>query len=551
MKITLSQLNPTVGDLSGNLSKIFRALEREAHHSSDLAIFPELFLCGYPPRDLLERKAFLQETNAAIEKIKTFSRHFPDTGILFGAPVATGKDFGKGLFNSAILIQNGNIVAQINKSLLPTYDVFDEARYFDPAEEIITVPFKNEILGISVCEDAWNDPEMWYRRIYTIDPISVLARKGATLFINISASPFNVGKDEIRFRLIKNHVIRHHRPFVFVNQVGGNDELIFDGTSFILNGSGEMVEKLPSFQTAVKTVDLKQTEVPKQFRPMDTIASIHQALVLGLKDYVTKCGFSGVLLGLSGGIDSAVTCALAVAALGADSVWGVTMPSIYSSTGSVEDSRQLAQNLGVKFDVIPIKSVFDAYISALEDQFAEASPDSTEENIQARIRGNYLMALSNKFAHLVLSTGNKSETAMGYCTLYGDMSGGLSVINDVPKTMVYRLAEYINRDAEIIPRAILEKAPSAELRPDQTDQDTLPPYDILDAILDDYLENGLSASEIIKKGFDENIVYFVIRTIDRNEYKRRQAAPGLKVTSKAFGSGRRIPIAAKFDQSWG
>ena len=464
MKITLAQLNPTVGDLAGNFSKLRNVLKQEAVLSPELIIFPELFLCGYPPRDLLERKAFLDAVAATVQKIIILSQKFPDTGILFGAPTRTGKNYGKGLYNSAILVWNGKIISQIHKSLLPTYDVFDEARYFDPAGEICTVPFKNEILGISICEDAWNDPEMWYRQIYTFDPITALAEKGATLFINISASPFNTGKDEIRFRLIKNHVARHNRSLVFVNQIGGNDELIFDGSSFILNGNGEIVEKLPAFQTALKTVDLNRAGPLQAYQPLEPISSLYQALVLGLKDYLSKCGFRKVLLGLSGGIDSAVTCALAAAALGPDSVWGVTMPSIYSSTGSVEDSRLLAKNLAIRFDVIPIKSVFDAYITALETQFSGMATDITEENIQARIRGNYLMALSNKYGHLVLSTGNKSETAMGYCTLYGDMSGGLNLINDVPKTLVYRLAEYINRDTEIIPRAIRSEEHTSELQ---------------------------------------------------------------------------------------
>lgn len=549
MRITLAQLNPTVGDISGNLENLETVLKNEAE-KSDLVVFSELFLCGYPPRDLLERAGFLNELKKAEKKIVFISKHYPTTGILFGVPCTSKKNHGKGFYNSALLIQNGKILFQANKSLLPTYDVFDEHRYFDPAEAIKTIPFKNEVLGISICEDAWNDPEMWYRPIYTIDPISSLAEKGASIFINISASPFHLGKDSIRFRLLKNHVKKHKKPFVFLNQVGGNDDLIFDGTSIVLDKNGNIITQFPSFKTHCATIDLGQS-TSSTLKTLDPISSLYDALVLGLRDYVTKCNFNSVLVGLSGGIDSAVTCALAVVAVGANRVFGVTMPSEYSSTGSIEDSKKLAENLGIQFKIIPIRKVYQSYLNELNTHFTEKNPDITEENIQARIRGNYLMALSNKFGHLVLSTGNKSESAMGYCTLYGDMSGGLSVISDVPKTMVYQLAKYINREKEIIPMNTLTKAPSAELRPNQKDQDSLPPYDILDSILDLYLRDGLTATEIIQEGFNKEIVYQTIKTVDRTEYKRRQSAPGLKVTSKAFGSGRRMPIAARFDQSWG
>ena len=549
MKITLAQLNPTVGDISGNLAQLEAVLKNEAQNS-DLVVFPELFLCGYPPRDLLERTGFIRELKKAEKQIVDISKQYPNAGILFGVPISTANKHGKGFYNSALLIQDGKVIFQANKSLLPTYDVFDEYRHFDPAEEIQVLPFKNEILGISICEDAWNDPEMWFRPIYTINPISILAQKGATIFINISASPFHLGKDTIRYRLIKNYITKHKKPFIFLNQIGGNDDLIFDGTSFALDLNGDLIKQFPSFEPHIETIDTRKSSL-QRLKPLDKITSLHDALVLGLKDYVTKCGFNSVLVGLSGGIDSAVTCALAVAALGENRVFGVTMPSDYSSIGSIEDSEKLAKNLGIQFKTIPIKNVYQSYLNELNTHFAGKESDITEENIQARIRGNYLMALSNKFGHLVLSTGNKSESAMGYCTLYGDMSGGLSVISDVPKTMVYQLADYINREKEIIPEATITKAPSAELRPDQKDQDSLPPYDILDSILDLYLRDGFTATEIVKKGFEKETVYTIIQTVDRNEYKRRQSAPVLKVTSKAFGSGRRIPIAAKFDQSWG
>ena len=551
MKITLAQLNPIVGDISGNLKKLIAVLKKESSNFSDLVVFPELFISGYPPRDLLERSAFIEELQIAVQKILALSQQYPKTGILFGIPRPTGKNHGKGLYNSALLVQNGKIIEQVNKSLLPSYDVFDEARYFDPADEIHPFKFKNEVLGISICEDAWNDPELWYRPVYNFDPISKLVKMGATLLINISASPFHMGKAETRFQLIQNHVTKHRRPFVFVNQIGGNDELIFDGGSLVFNQNGDIITRLRAFESSCRTIDLAIENPCLEFIPLDNIVSIHDALVLGLRDYVEKCGFKSVLLGLSGGIDSAVTCSLAVEALGPQRVWGVTMPSIYSSAGSVEDSKMLAANLGIRFRTISIKEVYDAYIQELHPHFEDRETDITEENIQARIRGNYLMAMSNKFGHLVLSTGNKSEIAMGYCTLYGDMSGGLSVISDVPKTMVYQIALYINQKEKIIPRAIIKKAPSAELRPNQTDQDTLPPYEILDAILNLYLRDRYSVSEIIKQGFEEKTVCHIVKTVDKNEYKRRQSAPGLKVTSKAFGSGRRIPIAAKFSQSWG
>ena len=516
-----------------------------------MLVFAELFLCGYPPRDLLERSSFHNEIHLAVQKVLDVSKKYSETGILFGVPRPTGKNHGKGLFNSALLIHNGKILQQINKSLLPTYDVFDEARYFDPADQIFPIQFKNEILGISICEDAWNDPELWYRPVYNFDPIAKLVEAGARVLINISASPFKLGKAETRFRLIKNHAVKHRRPFVFVNQIGGNDELIFDGCSFAVNRDGKIITQLMSFESSLQTISLNAENPQLEFKPLDKMASIHDALVLGLGDYVKKCGFKSVLVGLSGGIDSAVTCALAVQALGPKKVWGISMPSVYSSPGSIEDSKTLAKNLGIPLRIFSIKDVFKAYIKELSSSFDGREVDITEENIQARIRGNYLMAMSNKFGHLVLSTGNKSEIAMGYCTLYGDMSGGLSVISDLPKTMVYQLALYLNKQKAVIPPATITKAPSAELRPNQTDQDTLPEYEILDSILDHYLQDGYSAAEIIKQGFEKETVYRVIKAVDHNEYKRRQSAPGLKVTSKAFGSGRRIPIAAKFEQSWG
>jgi len=548
MKVTIAQLNPTVGDINGNISKIIETLARCRDQEPDLVVFPELFLVGYPPKDLLERPWFIEKAQQAIQELAQTSLKYPQTGILFGAPLPSGKDIGKRLYNSAVLIFQGRIHSVHHKSLLPTYDVFDERRHFDPAPAINTVDFKGERLGLSICEDAWNDPELWPTgTLYPFDPIETMARQGATLFVNISASPFFVGKEEIRFRLIRRHAQKHRTPFVFVNQIGGNDELVFDGRSLSLDSAGEPVAVCPSFSEHVYTIETTLPGRPGSYIPQEKIESIHEALVLGVRDYMRKCGFSKAIIGLSGGIDSAVTCCLAKEAGGAENVLGISMPSPFSSKGSLEDSEKLAANLGIRFQVIPISTIYQSYLDTLKDSFAGKNPDTTEENIQARIRGNILMAFSNKFGHLVLSTGNKSELAVGYCTLYGDMSGGLSVISDVPKTMVYDLANYINRSTEIIPRAILEKPPSAELKPGQVDLDTLPPYPILDKILQSYIEELYSVEEIIRMGFERETVKWVVRMVEKNEYKRKQAALGLKVTTKAFGVGRRIPIAAKLD----
>lgn len=548
MKVTLAQLNPLVGDLQGNLSEIKETLAKASKNSADLLVLPELCLVGYPPKDLLERRWFIQEVQQAIEKLAKISTEYPQTGILFGAPLPTGKNTGKGLYNSAILIHQGQVLFTQHKSLLPTYDVFDETRYFDPAGELSTVTFKGENLGISICEDAWNDPQLWPRgKFYTFNPIEVLAKKGASLFINISASPFEMGKEELRYQLISNHAKKHKIPFVYVNQIGGNDELIFDGRSLCVDKNGEPIAVFPSFQKDVQTIDMSNSGKPGLYVPQDKIESVHKALTLGIRDYLRKCGFSKAVVGLSGGIDSALVCCLAKEALGGENVLGISMPSPYSSKGSIEDSRKLAGKIGIQFKVIQITEIYDSYLATLKDHFQGREFDITEENIQARIRGNILMAFSNKFGYLVLSTGNKSELAVGYCTLYGDMSGGLSVLSDVPKTMVYELANHINIKSEIIPREIIEKPPSAELKPNQVDQDTLPPYPILDQILHHYIEEEASPDEIINMGFAPETVKWVVRTVERNEYKRRQATPGLKVTTKAFGVGRRMPIAAKHD----
>ncbi|PKO24047.1 MAG: NAD+ synthase [Chloroflexi bacterium HGW-Chloroflexi-1] len=550
MKITLAQLNPTIGDFAGNLAKIEHTVAACAGDAPDLVVFPELFLTGYPPRDLLERVWFTRQAGEAVAQLSTISRRYPRIGILTGVPLPTGRPVGKGLYNSALLICNGQVLFQQNKSLLPTYDVFDEARYFDPAPAIAVFPFRGETLGISICEDAWNDPEMSLPH-YDSDPITGLAAGGATVMINIAASPFWAGKEEIRYRLMRRHALKHKTPFLSVNQVGANDELIFDGRSLFIDRAGRPAAVFPAFAEYVATVDTEMLREGDGYVSQPVFESIYQALLLGIRDYARKTGFRQVVLGLSGGIDSALTCALAVAALGPENVLGVTMPSHFSSEGSVNDARVLAENLGIRFQVISIADVHAAYLEMLTPAFAGRQPDVTEENIQARIRGNILMALSNKFGYLVLTTGNKSELAVGYCTLYGDMSGGLAVIADLPKTMVYELAHYVNSRGDpsrspIIPQASIDKAPSAELRPNQTDQDTLPPYDTLDAVLHLYVDEGRSLAEIVAQGFDRQTAAWVLRAVDRSEYKRWQAASGLKVTSKAFGMGRRMPVAAKY-----
>jgi NAD+ synthase (glutamine-hydrolysing) len=549
MKVTIVQPNPTVGDFEGNLGKLAGALSRTAGDSPDLMVLPELFITGYPPRDLLEKEWFRERADRAVEEVLRISRAYPRTGILLGAPRRTGRETGRGLCNSALLIADGRLLFTQHKSLLPTYDVFDEARYFDPAPSVEVVRFGDQVLGISICEDAWNDPGSRPERHYPEDPQAILAGKGATILINISASPFSLGKEAVRYGIFQNLARAYRIPAVFVNQVGGNDELVFDGRSMVFDGLGNLSAVLPAFREHELTIDMGHPPLLSHpHRPQDETGSLCRALVLGLRDYVRKCGFSRVVIGLSGGVDSAVVACLAVHAVGPENVLGVTMPGPFSSPGSVTDSRALARNLGIRLSEIPITPVYGSYLGALGEHLGGPREVTvTEENLQARIRGNYLMALSNESGYLVLSTGNKSELAVGYCTLYGDMSGGLAVISDVTKTLVYLLARYINRKGEIIPGSILTKPPSAELRPGQRDEDSLPPYGVLDPILQLYIDENRSPEEIIRGGFDPAVVRRVVRMVDRNEYKRRQAAPGLKVTEKAFGTGRRMPIAARYE----
>lgn len=554
MKIALAQLNPIVGDLKGNLELLCRTLEKVDPEKPDLVIFPEMFLTGYPPRDVLTRTWFVAATERALNEVQEISNRCY-AGILVGAVATSSLHSGRGLHNTAHLFAQGKELFRQAKTLLPFYDVFDEERYFDPAPEIRLVRFKEMALGISICEDAWNPSELtavnrkqlWGRKIYHIDPITLQAQAGADLFINIAASPFWRGKQQLRAELACAHISKHRRPFVFVNMVGANDELVFDGGSFVFDENGKPITVLPWFQEKISVLNLQTAPEPAiTYQPPQEIEALYQALILGVRDYVQKCGFKKVVVGLSGGIDSAVVCCIAVAALGKDNVLGVTMPSPFSSPGSIADSQRLAENLNIQFTTIPITLIYHAYLDTLKPAFAGQELDVTEENIQARIRGNILMALSNKLGYLVLTTGNKSELAVGYCTLYGDMSGGLAVLGDVPKTTVYELARHINREKEIIPQVIIEKAPSAELRPGQKDQDTLPPYEILDGIIALYIDEEMSPEEIVQQGFNPETVKWVVEQIDRNEYKRRQAPPVLKVTTRAFGIGRRFPIAARY-----
>ena len=544
MKIALAQINQTVGDFKKNTEKICLSINRAKCKGADLVAFPELAVTGYPPKDFLDIPAFVDENLKALEEI---AHSTSGIAAIVGFVDKNKRPYGKLVHNAAAFIQDQKIVSVHHKSLLPTYDVFDECRYFEPAHTISPVRFKNYTLGISICEDIWNDEEFWTRPLYEIDPIENLISNGANVIINISSSPFTVGKhEEIRLRMLTHDAVKYKVPFIYVNQVGGNDDLVFDGNSTVINAQGKLIAQAAIFEEDLMVVDIENPSVhvqPKRYSPIETI---HMALIAGLRDYVTKCGFKKVVIGLSGGIDSAVTAALAVESLGSDNVIGVLMPSQFSSQGSIDDAAKLALNLGIAYKIIPIKDVFEIYQNTLKTEFKGLLFDITEENLQARIRGNILMALSNKYGYLVLTTGNKSELAVGYCTLYGDMSGGFALISDVPKTMVYELANFINRKKEVIPKNSIDKPPSAELRPNQLDQDSLPPYDIMDGILKAYVEDARGVGEIVRMGFDEKTVREIIRKVNRNEYKRRQAAPGIKVTSKAFGSGRRMPIAHNF-----
>jgi NAD+ synthase (glutamine-hydrolysing) len=545
VKVALGQINPTVGDFAGNAAKIIEFSGRAQAADAGLILFPELSVCGYPPRDLVELASFVQHNRETLDRIAGETRGI---AVICGLVTPAHAESGKSVMNSAALLRDGRMAFLQSKMLLPTYDVFDEMRNFAPAKSQVLFPFCGKQMALTVCEDAWNDKHFWNKRLYTFDPVEALVHAGGNFLLNISASPFWLGKRELRRDMLATIARSYKVPVAMVNQVGGNDSLVFDGSSLVLNPAGEVIAQGKSFEEDIVYFDSDQLigEMHSQIEGEE--ASAYSALVLGTRDYVRKCGFRQVIVGLSGGIDSALTAAIAADALGPENVIGVGMPGPYSSTGSIDDARALAENLGIRFELLCIGDIFESYKKTLAEVFAGRKEDETEENIQSRARGTLLMALSNKFGAIVLSTGNKSELGVGYCTLYGDMVGGLAVISDVPKTLVYRLSRHVNSRRPVIPQASLDKPPSAELRPGQKDSDTLPPYEVLDAILEDYVEESHTADQIAgERGFDVSLVRRVIRMVERSEYKRQQAAPGIKISAKAFGYGRRFPIAAKSD----
>ncbi len=559
MRIGLAQLNTTVGDLPGNRRLILDAYHSLVSQGAELVVFPELVICGYPPRDLLFKRSFVPDIEATLADI---AAQIGDVPALIGTVATNPAPAGRRFFNAAAFCQQGRVVSVAHKCLLPTYDVFDEDRYFEPAATPPTiVTLHGKKIGITICEDIWTHPQLAPRNLYHFQPLHWLATQQLDLMVNLSASPWHHGKGHVRTQLVTDAARQLGCPVVYVNAVGGNDELIFDGRSLVASADGQVTATLPAFESASRVVDVafasersrERQQPDSALAPVSTpasqlseLADIHAALVLGLRDYAHKSSFKKALIALSGGIDSAIVAELAVEALGADNVIGVSLPSAISSQHSRDDARDLARNLGIRFETIAISNTVAAAETALGPVFAGRTRDVTEENIQARVRGVLMMALSNKFGALLLTTGNKSEVAVGYCTLYGDMCGGLAVISDVFKTQVYDLCRWINRDREIIPVNTIEKPPSAELRPGQVDQDSLPPYDVLDAILKGYVEEGLSRRDLVAHGFVETVVNDIARKVDLNEYKRKQMAPGLKITPLAFGVGRRIPIVQKY-----
>ncbi len=542
MRFALAQFNFTVGAFDAIFARVASAAAEARAAGADLLVLSELATTGYPPRDLLNHAGFVDGALAVRDRIAGLSD--AQLGILIGTIEPNPAGDGKPLFNTATLCHEGRIAAVHRKTLLPTYDVFDEDRYFEPGMSVEPMVFKGVRLGVTVCEEIWNDATFWPQRLYARDPIAELADAGADVFVNISSSPFTMGKAALRREMIRQHAIRHRRPFLYLNQTGGNDELIFDGHSTAFDADGTLLARTRDFAEDFIVVDPHGTRSDLREVSASREEEAWKALCLGLRDYTAKCGFRDVVLGLSGGIDSAVTAALAADALGPAHVTGVAMPTRYSSDHSLRDAAQVARNLGIAYHVLPIDGIFQEYLDVLKGTLPAS--DVAEQNLQARARGAVLMAFSNTLGSMLLSTGNKSELAVGYCTLYGDMCGGLAVISDVPKTLVYDLARYVNREREIIPLSSLTKAPSAELRPDQTDQDTLPPYEIIDRVVEAYIERDQDVGTIVRSGIDRDVVEDIVRRITLNEYKRRQAAPGLKITSKAFGVGRRFPIAAAY-----
>jgi len=543
MKIAIAQINPVIGDFKHNYRRIKYYADKARTLSCDLVVFSELAVSGYPPRDLLEKDDFV-DTNVAY--LNDLVSSISGIGVICGFVDKNPDDEGNRLFNSAVLFENSKILHKVNKRLLPTYDVFDERRYFESGSKVESFSYKGYRIGLTICEDVWNDKDKIKKRIYHLDPVSLMIKDGADLIINISASPFHIGKREFRWDMLGSIAKKYDVPLVFANQVGGNDSVLFDGVSAAFNRKGTMTVRAKDFEEDLVVFDLKRSEPDE--RNLHAVAgqdteSILKALIMGTHDYVTKCGFKKVVVGLSGGIDSALTTYIATMALGKENVSTIFMPSQYTSKDNYEDTKKLAKKLGIGLVTIPIDGMFKEFLEYTSPSFKKSEPGIVEQNIQARIRGTILMAMSNREGSILLSTGNKSELAVGYCTLYGDMNGGLAVISDVPKTVVYDLARFINAVKEYIPSRIITKAPSAELKPDQTDQDDLPPYDILDSILKGYIEDFKGADELVKMGFARKLVEDVISRVDRNEYKRYQAAPGLKVTSKAFGYGRRYPLS--------
>jgi NAD+ synthetase len=542
VKVYIAQLNPIVGALSSNAAMIQRAYDAGVQAGADVVVTTELGVTGYPPRDLLDRPFFLQAANDVKNALAAMTG---DTTLIFGCPVRSASWCGKPMHNAAIIARNGKIILEQHKTLLPTYDVFDEMRYFEPARNVQIVEIAGHRVGVTICEDFWFDDEAFGTKLYCRNPVDELARQGAEVFLNISASPFNAGKRRARWEIFSAIARRYDAPLVYVNQVGGDDELLFDGSSIVFDKTGQTIFCAPAFEEHLSMVQLEGAAC-EMVLALGEEEEIARALTLGLRDYIRKCGFTDVVLGLSGGIDSALTAALAVDALGAEHVTGIAMPSQFSSQHSIDDARALAQNLGIAFHVVPISDIYTPYEQQIDALFGEKKFDTANENVQARIRGNILMAWSNRTGALVLTTGNKSELAVGYCTLYGDMAGGLGLLGDVYKTTVYRIAQWVNREREIIPASTLTKPPSAELRPNQTDQDSLPPYNVLDAILQRYIEEHEELDEIAAAGFARELVQRVLRLVDTNEFKRQQAAPTIRVSQKAFGSGRDMPIAQRW-----
>ncbi len=549
MRVALAQINTTVGDFAGNAAKITDFAARAAQQGADVAVFPELALTGYPPRDLVERPAFQEAAEACLDRLRQQTAAL-STALIVGTIFRSHRDSGKQVFNSAAVLDRGHMVFRQDKMLLPTYDVFDEGRYFVPAEKQSLATLRGRNAAVTICEDAWNDKQFWERRLYLRDPVEELLAAGSAPILSINASPYHMGKRALRREVFAATARRHRSPLVYVNQVGGNDQLVFDGSSFALDAEGNLLAAAKSFAEDLVMVDLATGTGDRHETFTDECEAVYEALVLGTRDYIAKCGFRKVLIGLSGGIDSSLTAAVAVDAVGRENVTGVAMPGPFSSDHSLTDARAMAEAFGIRFEVAPINDAYRTFTDTLAPIFAGAPADVTEENLQSRLRGATLMALSNKWGALVLTTGNKSEVAVGYCTLYGDMCGGLAVISDVPKTLVYSLSRVANRRHNgAIPESVFTKPPSAELRPDQKDTDSLPDYDTLDRILEDYVEEMRPPADIAERhNLPLALVRDIARKVDRNEYKRQQAAPGLKVTTKAFGMGRRFPIAQRFTE---